>query len=187
MRHANQMTVALRPPSSTSGPAPREVTLMKLAPSTALALLVATGFAAPARTAHAQTLNTTLAVTSGVALKTFTPVDSLFVNPTASQFTITLKNTVSGSPTEYRVSRFADFRDANWVPYSAQPTLVVPRSWFPPSATDCTSQINLYLQVRAKNPLGGRPASLVGGKMTVQPDFFFSEVIGRRIRTIFVG
>jgi hypothetical protein len=29
--------------------------------------------------------------------------------------------------------------------------------------------------------------SLIDGKTTVQPDFFFSEVIGRRIRTIFVG
>jgi hypothetical protein len=171
----------------TSGPAPREVILMKLAPSVVVALLAATGFAAPTRSVRAQKLNNTVAVTGAVALKTFTPVDSFFVNPTASQFVITLKNTVTGSPTEYRVSRFADFRDANWVAYSAQPTLVVPRSWFPPSATDGTSQINLYLQVRAKNPLGGRPASFVDGKTTVQPDFFFSEVIGRRIRTIFVG
>jgi len=157
---------------------------MKLAPSV-VALLVAA--AASAHSAGAQKLNNTVAVTGAVALKTFTPVDSFFVNPTVTQFVITLKNTVTGSPSEYRVSRFADFRDANWAPYSAQPTLVVPRSWFPPSATDGTSQINLYLQVRAKNPLGGRPASLVDGKMTVQPDFFFSEVIGRRIRTMFVG
>jgi hypothetical protein len=160
---------------------------MKLAPSVVVALLVATGFAAPMRSARAQKLNNTVAVSGAVALKTFTPVDSFFVNPTATQFVITLKNTVTGSPSEYRVSRFADFRDANWAPYSAQPTLVVPRNWFPPSATDGTSQINLYLQVRAKNPLGGRPASLVDGKLTVQPDFFFSEVIGRRIRTMFVG
>ena len=94
---------------------------------------------------------------------------------------------MTGGPTEYRVSRFADFRDANWAPYSAQPTLVVPLSWFTPSGTSGTSQVNLFLQVRAKNPLGGRPASLVDGKMTVQPDFFFSEVLGRRIRTIFAG
>jgi hypothetical protein len=159
---------------------------MKLAPSVVVAL-VATGFAATTHSARAQKLNTTVTVSSTLALKTFTPVDSFFVNPTVTQFVITLKNTVTGTPTEYRVSRFADFRDANWAPYSAQPTLAVPRSWFPPPATDGTSQINLYLQVRAKNPLAGRPMSLIDGKTTVQPDFFFSEVIGRRIRTIFVG
>jgi len=160
---------------------------MKLAPSLVVPLLVAAGFAAPTHSGRAQTLSNTVSLTGAVTLKTFTPVDSLFVNPTASQFVITLRNTVSGSPTEYRVSRFADFRDANWAPYSAQPTLTVPRNWFPPSATDGTSQVNLYLQVRAKNPLAGRPMSIVGCKTTVQPDFFFSEVIGRRIRTIFVG
>jgi hypothetical protein len=93
---------------------------------------------------------------------------------------------VSGTPTEYRVSRFPDFRDANWLPYSSRPTLVVPRTWFP-TATGGAAQIMLYLQVRAKNPLGGRPGSVVDGKLTVQPDFFFSEVIGRRIRTLFFG
>jgi membrane-bound inhibitor of C-type lysozyme len=160
---------------------------MKLASSMAVAVLAATGLVAVANSARAQKLPTsTVSTTSAVTLKTFTPVDSLFVNPTVTQFTITLRNTVSGSPTEYRVSRFADFRDANWIPYSAQPTLVVPRSWFP-TATGGASEISLYLQVRAKNPLGGRPASLVDGKMTVQPDFFFSEVLGRRIRTLFVG
>jgi hypothetical protein len=133
----------------------------------------------------AQTISTTTTTTS-VALKTFTPVDSLFVNPSVTQFNIALNNTVSGTPTEYRVSRFADFRDASWLPYSSKPSLVVPRTWFP-TATSGSAQITLYLQVRAKNPLAGRPSSLINGKLTVQPDFFFSEVLGRRIRTLFVG
>lgn len=133
----------------------------------------------------AQTISTTTTTTS-VALKTFTPVDSVFVNPSVAQFNIALNNTVSGTPTEYRVSRFADFRDASWLPYSSKPSLVVPRTWFP-TATSGSAQITLYLQVRAKNPMAGRPGSLIDGKLTVQPDFFFSEVLGRRIRTLFVG
>lgn len=133
----------------------------------------------------AQTVSTTTTTTS-VALKTFTPVDSVFVNPSVAQFNIALNNTVSGTPTEYRVSRFADFRDASWLPYSSKPSLVVPRTWFP-TATSGSAQITLYLQVRAKNPMAGRPGSLIDGKLTVQPDFFFSEVLGRRIRTLFVG
>lgn len=133
----------------------------------------------------AQTISTTTTTTS-VALKTFTPVDSVFVNPSVAQFNIALNNTVSGTPTEYRVSRFADFRDASWLPYSSKPTLVVPRTWFP-TATSGSAQITLYLQVRAKNPMAGRPGTLIDGKLTVQPDFFFSEVLGRRIRTLFVG
>jgi len=132
----------------------------------------------------AQTISTT--TTTSVALKTFTPVDSVFVNPAVAQFNIALNNTVSGTPTEYRVSRFADFRDASWLPYSSKPTLVVPRTWFP-TATSGSAQITLYLQVRAKNPMAGRPGTLIDGKLTVQPDFFFSEVLGRRIRTLFVG
>ena len=132
----------------------------------------------------AQTISTT--TTTSVALKTFTPVDSLFVNPSVAQFNIVLNNTVSGTPTEYRVSRFADFHDASWLPYSSKPSLAVPRTWFP-TATSGSAQITLYLQVRAKNPNAGRPGSLINGKLTVQPDFFFSEVLGRRIRTLFVG
>ena len=63
---------------------------MKPVSSIAVALLVATGFAAPQRAARAQKLNNTVVATGAVALKTFTPVDSFFVNPTATQFTITL-------------------------------------------------------------------------------------------------
>jgi hypothetical protein len=158
---------------------------MKGSPSIVIALLAAVGLTVPARSTHAQAVPI---VPSTVTLKTFTPIDSVFVNPspTTTKFVITLKHTVSGTPTEYRVSRYIDFRDAGWIPYIAQPTLVVPTSWFP-SGTGGTQQITLYLQVRAKNPMGGRPGSLVNGQVTVQPDFFFSEVLGRRIRVIFAG
>ena len=158
---------------------------MMLTRSIIVASLAGTAIAVSAPLALAQTIATTVA-TGAVALKSFTPVDSLFVNPTATQFTITLKNSVSGGPTEYRVSRFSDFRDATWRPYVPQPTLAVPLSWFPTSVNG-ESQIQLYLQVRAKNPLGGRPASLINGKMTTQPDFFFSDPLARRIRIIYAG
>src|SRR5215475_171194 len=109
--------------------------------SIAVILLATVGLAASPRDTHAQKLpNSGIATSAAVTLKTFTPVDSLFVNPTVSQFNIALKHTVSGAPTEYRVSRFADFRDASWVPYNPSPSLVVPRTWFPPSGTDGTSQ-----------------------------------------------
>jgi hypothetical protein len=88
--------------------------------------------------------------------------------------------------TEYRVSHFADFHDATWSPYAAQPTLVVPRNWFPAIVGDAT-QITLYLQVRAKNPQGGRPSALINGKVTVQPQFFVSDSLPRRIRIIYAG
>ena len=154
-------------------------------PARLFAATVAVALSAGSTRIVAQTISTTTATTS-VTLKTFTPVDSVFVNPSVAQFNIALNNTVSGTPTEYRVSRFADFRDASWLPYSSKPSLVVPRTWFP-TATSGSAQITLYLQVRAKNPMAGRPGSLINGKLTVQPDFFFSEVLGRRIRTLFVG
>ena len=135
---------------------------------------------------RAQTLSSTISTTLNVTLRTFTPVDSFFVNPTATSFSIALVHTVSGSPTEYRVSRFSDFRDANWIPYVARPTTTVQRSVFPP-VTSGGTEIMLYFQVRTKNPKGGMPISIVGGKTTVQPDFFFSDPLGRRIRLIYAG
>jgi hypothetical protein len=136
--------------------------------------------------AGAQTISTTISTTTGVTLKTFTPVDSLFPNPTATSFTIALVHTVSGSPTEYRVSRFSDFRDANWIPYVTRPNITVQRSVFP-TVVNGGTQITLYFQVRAKNPKAGQPISIIDGKTTVQPDFFFSDPLGRRIRLIYFG
>ena len=130
--------------------------------------------------ARAQTACTTI---TGVTLKSFSPVDSLFLNPTATSFTIKLFNTVSGCPTEYRVSRFGDFRDASWVPYSSTPSTVIQRTWFP-STTTGNTQITLYFQVRVKNPKGGFPTTIGGA---TQPMYFFSDVIGRNIRIMMFG
>ena len=136
------------------------------------ALVVAVGGSAGAQTA---------CTTSGVTLKSFTPVDSLFLNPTATSFTIKLNNVVSGCATEYRVSRFSDFRDASWIKYSTAPSTVVQRTWFPTVVSGKT-QITLYFQVRAKNPQGGFPTSLNGG---TQPMYYFSSVLGRAIKLTF--
>jgi hypothetical protein len=122
----------------------------------------------------------------GVALRSFTPVDSFFVNPTQSDFTVTLNNTISGSATEYRVSRFADFRDATWRPYDARPALTIPGVWFE-GATPSTRQVLLHFQVRNRNPNAGRPVSLIDGKTEVQPEFFFSDVLIRRVRLVYAG
>jgi len=135
---------------------------------------------------RAQTLSSPISTTLNVALKTFTPIDSFFVNSTATSFSIALVHTVSGSPTEYRVSRFSDFRDASWIPYVARPNTTLQRTVFP-AVTNGQTQIMLYFQVRAKNPKAGMPISVVGGTTTVQPDFFFSDPLGRRIRLIYAG
>lgn len=129
--------------------------------------------------ARAQTACTTF----GLSLKSFSPVDSLFPNPTATTFTIKLFNSVAGCPTEYRVSRFADFRDANWIAYSATPSTVIQRTWFP-TTTNGSTQIKLYFQVRAKNPKGGLPTTIGGPP---QPMYFFSDVIGHGIRIMYFG
>jgi len=140
-----------------------------------------------ASSAGAQTLSQTLiSTTTGVTLKAFTPVDSTFINSTATSFTIALVNSVSGTPTEYRVSRFSDFRDANWIAYVATPKITIQRSVFP-SMVSGTTQITLYFQVRAKNPKAGQLISSINGVTTVQPNYFFSDVLGRRIRLIYAG
>ena len=159
---------------------------MRIASSLRVALLATATGIIIVSVAGAQTLSNTISTTSGVTLKTFTPVDSFYLNSTATSYSIALVHTVSGSPTEYRVSRFSDFRDANWIPYVTRPTTTIQRSVFPP-VTNGGTQITLYLQVRAKNPKAGQPISLIGGKVTVQPDFFFSDPLGRRIRLVYAG
>jgi hypothetical protein len=139
-----------------------------------------------AATASAQTPIPTskIAIGSGVTLKSFTPAESLFINSSLTSFPVTLNNTISGSATEYRVSRFADFRDAVWRPYSARPALTIPGDWFEPLSNG-VRQVTLHFQVRNKNPRGGFPTSLVDNK--VQPEFFFSEVLAGHVRLVYAG
>jgi len=159
---------------------------MQIASPLRLAVLATAAGLLIASVVGAQTLSNTISITSGVTLKTFTPIDSFYLNSTATSYSIALVHTVSGSPTEYRVSRFSDFRDANWIPYVSRPTITIQRSVFPP-VTNGGTQITLYLQVRAKNPNAGRPGTVIDGKLTVQPDFFFSDPLGRRIRLVYAG
>lgn len=133
--------------------------------------------AAAARGAHAQTLCTT----TGVTLKSFTP-DSLFLNP-KGPITVRLLNTTSGCPTDYRVSRYPDFRDAAWTQYGPSLTTTIQLSSFPSSTTG-TSQITLYFQLRSKNPKGGIPTYLGGPPA---PEYFTSTVIGHSVRIQFTG
>lgn len=149
--------------------------------------LSALGSAVAGSTIAAQAIPVSqIALSGAVTLKTFTPVDSFFVNPTQSDFNVTLNNTISGGATEYRVSRFADFRDATWRPYDPRPALTIPGNWFESTSTS-TRQVTLHFQVRNKNPKAGRPISFIDGKTTVQPDFFFSDVLARRVRIVFAG
>jgi len=110
-------------------------------------------------------------------------MDSLFLNSTATSFTIKLYNAVSGCPTEYRVSRFSDFHDATWTAYSTTPTTVIQRAWFPTMANG-TTKITLYFQVRAKNPRGGLPIAINGG---TQPMYYVSSILGHSIRLMYFG
>lgn len=124
---------------------------------------------------------------ASVGLKSFTPIDSLFFNSAATSFNIALVHSATGTPTEYRVSRFADFRDANWIPYNSRPTLVVPRTWFSPAAADGSQSVTLHFQLRVKNPMGGRPVAVVNGVATFQPDFYFSDVRVGTLKLIYFG
>src|SRR5437763_17006328 len=99
------------------GRTPREGTHMRIASSLRVALLATAAGMIIVSVAGAQLIPNTISTVVGVTLKTFTPVDSFYLNSTASSYSIALVHTVSGSPTEYRVSRFSDFRDANWIPY----------------------------------------------------------------------
>ena len=151
--------------------------------------LVATSLSLGIRTpSHAQP-SPTIVLGSGVKLTSFTPIDSLFLNPTGTTFNIALVHRVLGSPTEYRVSRFSDFRDANWLPYNPEPHMTVTSNMFTATGgtNSGTSQVTLYLQVRARNPKAGLPISVIGGKTQVQPDFFFSDPLSRRVRIVFAG
>ncbi|MGE5101114.1 MAG: hypothetical protein ACM3SX_14100 [Deltaproteobacteria bacterium] len=146
-------------------------------------LLRAIAISAVALVAGGSARAQTLCTTSGVTLKSFTPLDSLFLNPTATSFTIKLFNSVSGCPTEYRVSHFSDFHDASWTAYSTTPSTVIQRTWFP-AITSSTTKITLYFQVRVKNPQGGFPTNISGG---TQPMYYYSSILGHSIRLEFFG
>jgi hypothetical protein len=143
--------------------------------------------------AGAQTPLTTTITTAVVSLASFDP-PSPVLNP-KYPVPLTLKNSVSGTPTHYRYSRFSDFRDAQWLPYEAAPAVQIPASWFsdltPAAPPD--KQVVLYFQVRAANPKAGMPTSMitdpVTGKTTTttQPQFIQSNVKSKTVLIRFFG
>ncbi len=102
-----------------------------------------------------------------VSLTSFDP-NALFLNPTFPIST-PLRHTKTGNPTHYRFSRFADFRDATWLPYAPQPTAQIPASWFEsftPTQGAFDRRVVLYFQVRATNPRAGRPIGFTSSAPT---------------------
>jgi len=70
----------------------------------------------------------------------------------AAEPSLLLGQTIVGSrPSEYRVSRRADFAGAAWVPYVDR---IVVRDWYDPTGPSCDSvrpshRVTLYFQVRS--------------------------------------
>jgi hypothetical protein len=150
--------------------------------------ILASALSASAQTPLSPTISSTV-----VSLTSFDPASPVH-NPTYP-VPITLRHTVTGSPTQYRFSRFSDFHDAKWLPYVAAPVAQIPASWFkdmtPPARPNV--QVLLYFQVRAKNPNAGRPVSRVTneltGKTTVEtePEFLQSKSRSKTILVVFFG
>lgn len=167
---------------------------MKRRSGLVLALLAGGLFvSAGALPVSAQTpLNTTVS-TAVVSLTSFDP-PSPVLNPQYPA-PVTLKHTVAGTPTHYRVSRFSDFRDAKWLPYASAPVVQVPASWLsnlnPPAPPNM--QVVLYFQVRAKNPKAGTPTSLTTNLTTekktleTEPEFIQSNVRSKTVLVKFFG
>ena len=90
---------------------------------------------------------------------------------------ITLVHTVVGTaPTEYRVSRRADFVGAAWLSYVATPTI---RDWYDATGEPCgprreSHRVTLYLQVRASL---GEEMRIIDGQRQLVPARVESNVL----------
>ena len=91
--------------------------------------------------------------------------------------TVTLVHTVVGTaPTEYRVSRRADFAGATWVSYAPTPAI---RDWYDATGEACGPQreshrVTLYLQVRATV---GEEMRIIDGQRQLVPARVESNVL----------
>ncbi len=91
--------------------------------------------------------------------------------------TLLLSHTVVGvHPSEYRVSRRADFAQAQWLPYEGRPTL---RDWFDAAGDSCdrlgrTHTVTLFFQVRA---VIGEDVRIVNGQRQLLPVRVESNVL----------
>jgi hypothetical protein len=95
----------------------------------------------------------------------------------SSEPILALNHVVVGvAPTEYRVSRRANFGDAQWLPYVAVPTM---RDWFASEGESCdpagpSHTITLFMQVRA---VVGEEFRVVAGQRQLLPVLVESNVL----------
>jgi len=145
-------------------------------------------------TASAQPPTQVIPTFIAVSLTSFDP-DARFLNPTFP-VSLTLRHTATGSPTHYRFSRFSDFRDAKWLPYSPSPVAQIPASWFEtftPAVGAFNRRVVLHFQVRATNPKAGRPVSRTTNPLTrettvkTEPQFLNSNTRSATILAGFAG
>jgi hypothetical protein len=95
----------------------------------------------------------------------------------AADLSVALVHTVVGArPSEFRVSRRADFAGARWEPYAVPLTL---RDWYDPAGQTCDTnrpshRVTLYLQVRATL---GDEVRVVDGQRQIVPARVESNVL----------
>ena len=95
----------------------------------------------------------------------------------ATDPSVALVHTVVGArPSEYRVSRRADFSGARWEPYTAPLSI---RDWYDPAGPACSSnrqshRVTLYFQVRATL---GEEVRVVDGQRQIVPARVESNVL----------
>jgi len=95
----------------------------------------------------------------------------------ASAVGVALVHTVVGTPpSDFRVSRRADFLGARWEPYVEMPIL---RDWYDPAGEACDAtrpshRLTLYLQVRSTV---GNEVRIVDGQRQLQPARIESNVL----------
>lgn len=134
-----------------------------------------------------------VAAISSVSLASFEPTPNV-VNPTFP-VTLPLRHTLgaaSAFPVHYRFSRFADFHDASWLPYTAAPSAQIPAAWFE-TLPNNNRRVVLHFQVRATNPKAGRPIGFVNKPLSeqktlqVEPPFLNSNARSATTNAVFAN
>lgn len=135
-----------------------------------LALAIVTGLA-PARALQAQT-----GVPQPPVLTAFS-INGGADTVSSAAAAVTLVHTVVGTaPTEYRVSRRADFAGAPWLAYARAPAV---RDWYDATGEACgpgrgSHRVTLYLQVRANV---GEEVRIIDGQRQLVPARVESNVL----------
>jgi len=136
----------------------------------------------------------TLQEQQNFSLTSFDPTPVL-LNPVYPA-SVTLRHTVTGSPTLYRVSRFKDFHDATWLPYKAAPVIQIQSSWLSAGASARENRhVGLCFQVGILNPKAKSnspttPAAkqILGGPAeNTAPEVLMSNMKCAKIIEVFAG